>query len=221
VATAQRAMRAERAFGLGQMDVLLRGQPTTQLGNEGLDGWDKPMETYRRLVPTGWLRFEQANLARTMQSMLLPDAEIEQHRIDPRKVQRAQAAFEKSLQPPWKSVPQHRVFCHLLIPALGRSYSKFAYAQTVADQAMLACALERYRLAKGQFPAALDALVPACLEKIPPDVITGEPMHYRRAPDGQFLLWSVGWNEEDEDGTPGDSASDDKRGDWVWQYPSK
>jgi hypothetical protein len=44
------------------------------------------------------------------------------------------------------------------------------------DQARIACALERYRLANGKYPAALADLIPRFLDKIPADVITGKPM---------------------------------------------
>ena len=64
--------------------------------------------------------------------------------------------------------------------------------------------------------------MPRYLERIPTDVITGEPLRYNRTSDGQFVLYSVGWNETDDGGEvssrkPGD-APDPKKGDWVWRY---
>ena len=53
--------------------------------------------------------------------------------------------------------------------------------QTCALPICLACALERYRLANGQFPETLDALVPKFVAKLPTDVITGTPLKYRRS----------------------------------------
>ena len=86
----------------------------------------------------------------------------------------------------------------------------------------MACALERYRLANGQFPEKLDSLTPQYISRLPNDVITGQPYKYRRADDGQFILYSVGWNEKDDGGVPGThSLYDDKEGDWVWDYPAK
>jgi hypothetical protein len=89
----------------------------------------------------------------------------------------------------------------------------------------VACALERHRLAHGQYPEQLDLLVPRFLAKIPNDVITGELLKYHRAADGTFVLYSVGWNEIDDGGEPGftrtGAASDSNQGDWVWRYPPK
>jgi hypothetical protein len=33
---------------------------------------------------------------------------------------------------------------------------------------------------------------------LPKDAITGESYRYRRTDDGQFVLYSVGWNEKDD-----------------------
>ena len=44
----------------------------------------------------------------------------------------------------------------------------------------------------------LQELVPAFLDKLPHDVINGEPLKYRREANDRFTLWSVGWNGTDE-----------------------
>ena len=48
-----------------------------------------------------------------------------------------------------------------------------AYQQTRVNEALIACALERYHLANGQYPETLAALAPQFLEKIPNDLIGG------------------------------------------------
>ena len=107
-----------------------------------------------------------------------------------------------------------------MVAALNRIATKGAMAQIATDQAALACALEQYRLANGQFPETLGALVPRFISGLPHDVITGEPYKYRRTEAGQFMLYSVGWNEKDDGGVPGKTLFDEKEGDWVWQYPA-
>ena len=92
--------------------------------------------------------------------------------------------------------------------------------------ARVAAALERYRLAHGAFPDSLDALSPQLMDPIPHDVIDGEPLHYRRTADGQFVLYSVGWNETDDGGVvvfkkPPSKVPEITEGDWVWRYPEK
>jgi hypothetical protein len=114
---------------------------------------------------------------------------------------------------------------------MGNFLEKIAAAQTSLDLARTAIALERFRLEHGEFPESLDALAPQFMEKIPHDVIGGQPLHYRRTDDGQFVLYSVGWNETDDGGvvifkkkSPSDespSGVDMDQGDWVWRYPQK
>ena len=126
----------------------------------------------------------------------------------------------------------YRLFARLLLPALSSIQSKFAFGQTRVNEAIVACALERYRLANGHFPESLEPLSPRYMQKMPHDIITGAPLIYRRTPDGQFLLYSVGWNEKDDGGLvipvhrKTNRSERESRlkveltdGDWVWQYP--
>ena len=62
--------------------------------------------------------------------------------------------------------------------------------------------------------------MPQFIAQLPNDLITGEPYKYRRADNGQFVLYSVGWNEKDDGGTPGERLYDSRDGDWIWDYPS-
>jgi hypothetical protein len=108
--------------------------------------------------------------------------------------------------------------------ALTNSIHKFAEGQVSVDETRIACALERYRLAHGVYPAALEALVPACIEALPHDIMNGEPYHYGLRPDGTFLLYSVGWNQTDDGGTvafmkENPKSIDYENGDWVWPTP--
>jgi len=85
--------------------------------------------------------------------------------------------------------------------------------QTLVNQAQLACVLERYRLAQGKFPASLDALTPRFIERLPHDLIGGQPLKYRTE-GGAYLLYSIGWNEKDDGGIPGKTRDE---GDWIWE----
>jgi len=88
--------------------------------------------------------------------------------------------------------------------------------QTFVSQTLIACALERYRLAHGAYPASLDVLVPEYLAAIPKEPTTGQPMHYRLLADGKFLLWAPAWNLQTLDGKPGEYKDE---GDIVWNQP--
>ena len=63
--------------------------------------------------------------------------------------------------------------------------------------------------------------MPEFIPQLPHDVITGQPLNYHRTADGQYILYSVGWNQTDDGGALGltESGTGIKQteGDWVWR----
>jgi hypothetical protein len=109
------------------------------------------------------------------------------------------------------------LFFHVMAPALGGVEQNCAYGQTLLDETRLGCALERYRLSHGNFPAALDAVAPDFPAGLPRDVMNGEPFHYRLEDDGAgYTLYSVGWNQKDDGGRMDPKAAAKSQPDWVW-----
>jgi hypothetical protein len=109
---------------------------------------------------------------------------------------------------------------------LSKAAKKFAYAQSSTDLARTAIALERYRLANGEYPQSLPTLAPQFIAQVPHDVINGQALKYQRVSNGQFVLYSIGWNETDDGGVVGFQENrpdriDLDKGDWVWRYPAK
>jgi hypothetical protein len=71
-------------------------------------------------------------------------------------------------------------------------------------------ALERFRSAKGEYPATLTELVPEFLPEVPVDVFSGKPLIYRTEPGGA-VVYSVGPNMKDDGGFENiDSNKDDQ-----------
>lgn len=172
------------------------------------------------LQPRGWIYQNMAVNAR-LAHKFLEDTTKESREIVPHQVEKSMAEVLTALE---------RRSCFNLLARIGlpnfpKAFQTLGRNQTSANQALVACALERYKLAHGQYPGTLDALVPRFLEKIPHDIIGGEPLHYRRADDGKFLLYSIGWNETDDGGVePPKNKSgnpDLEKGDWVWGQPAK
>ena len=89
--------------------------------------------------------------------------------------------------------------------------------QTFVQQAATACALERFRLAHGQYPETLESLVPDYLAQVPADMLAAPAakLKYVPAPDGGFKLYSVGFNGVDDGGKPNPSI--DPHQDLIWQ----
>lgn len=141
--------------------------------------------------------------------------------IAPRQADAAISNIGKSLDKP----SAKNVIAQQCIPNFSRAVFTVAYNQTLVNEARVVCALERHRLAHGRYPEMLDELVPQFVDKIPNDIIGGKPLKYRR--DGNdFTLYSVGWNETDDQGKsflkPDDYWSGDKtKGDWVWVFGRK
>jgi hypothetical protein len=175
--------------------------------------WDKIRSLKGKwwdLTPRGWVYQNMANFLKTsveIHASLFDD----RLNVTPRKVDQSWQRVEDELEHPHL----FNTLAAIAIPNYSKALQTFAFIQTKANETQVACALERYRLAHGNYPESLDALAPQFMGKIPNDIIGGQPLHYRLETNGQFTLYSVGWNEKD-DGGVADAKSRDK-GDWIWK----
>jgi hypothetical protein len=172
--------------------------------------------------PSGWFDQNELRMAQFDTKWYLPIVDQETKTVSPARTRAAGNALDREMR---HRTPEN-VLETLFMPALGNAVKRFAYAQSSADLARVAIALERYRLAHGEFPESLDAIAAQFPNGIPHDIINGEPLHYRRTSDGQFVLYSVGWNETDDGGVVAFNEGktptlDINQGDWVWRYPAK
>jgi hypothetical protein len=211
-------MRGEVGMQSGVFDFL-KQQPK-ELANFSSDGNNNESAGISRFVPAGWFYQNQLRCARFVMLNDLPAVNTDQQTISPTINQRAMQAWGKEMA---HSTPYNFIE-RILLPNF--NFIKFAHAQSSVDLTRTAIALERYRLAHGNFPESLDALAPQFIANVPHDVIGGGPLKYRREADGTFTLYSIGWNEKDDGGvvvlTKGSSPDVDvKQGDWVWRYPKK
>jgi hypothetical protein len=217
------AMRSELVLSQTAAIDNLRRHPETineLFNNFSGSSSSSPVRVVDRLIPTGWFYQNQIRCARLMVEFYLPVADTNQRTVSPALVRQSDAAVEADIK---QSTPYNFIESALM-PALGKAVRKFANGQCSVDLARTAIALERYRLVHGEFPDKLDALTPQFIAKLPHDVIGGQPLHYRRTADGQFILYSVGWNETDDDGKVvlnEHGAVDIGAGDWVWRYPAQ
>jgi hypothetical protein len=222
----QLAMRSERACGLWAVDYIrkqglyaLEGMMRSQEAS-GHAEWEKFLgKAAFRLIPSGWFDQNKVSLCRVHEQCLMPLLAQEDRRVAPAAAtQRLDSLLARQRFGPFNALAK------MLLPALGRVAEKCAYAQNNADLARVACALERCRLANGQFPDTLDALAPKFIAQLPHDLINGDPLKYRRTDDGQFVLYSVGENETDDGGKielTKTGSPDWHKGDWTWPSPAK
>jgi hypothetical protein len=186
------------------------------------------------LMPHGWFYQSDIAMAEVHRQWIEPMVDDMNQTVSPELARKSYEAVS-GLKP-----TAMNLFARLLLPELGKYAMRAAQTQTAANEARIAMALERFRLAHGSFPDSLDVLTPQYLAKVPHDVIGGQALKYRRTDDGSFILYSVGWNGTDDGGVVGyktdaisnsymdlDSkagpkpAIDLEKGDWVWRYPQK
>jgi hypothetical protein len=194
----------------------LRSIPITQLFQIFADsshpsGWNGFKQRWEaRLIPHGWVyqcMVTAAERAPKVDTWMDPASRA----VFPKQVDADQATLS--------SVSSGSPYNFILLwftPNFVKACQRTALFQTKVDQANIACALERYHLARGEYPENLNALVPQFIEAIPGDVIGARPPHYRRAADGTFLLYSTGWSGRDSGGV----AKPGNEGDWVWPEPN-
>jgi len=212
------AMRGERTFVLEFCDLVERER---NLGDMGLnDGSDGSYSLHYRLwnqAPKGWYVYNKAVLARLLADAL-PAIDPVERRLDAAGIKAYDAGIDRRLKGSAKLFLARHI-----APAVGRAAQKFVLGQTGIDQAVIACALERHRLARGTYPATLAELVPDYLTVVPHDIMDGQPLRYRME-DGKFTLYSIGANGTDDGGQAAFKEVRDGRiwqrdeGDWVWSY---
>lgn len=216
------AMRGERALGTSGLDFLRRqGWRARHLGYIADDEGSGGAAPSLNLMPGGWFYQNMLAISKMHQTHFLASVDEDKHRVYPD----ASNTFGEEIAA--MPIRPYTVFAKLLMPALDKAVRRSARAQVSVDAARLACALERQRLTRGEYPETIEALVPQFLEKTPNDVIDGNPLRYRRTADGGYTLYSIGWNQKDDNGeiawqkAKEGTAVDLNEGDWVWQMPGK
>ena len=233
LADCQLVQKSEVAFTVSEIDYLRRhrnyGKIFTEMGvnHPGESIWEN---LNYHCAPSGWF-FQSAVRNCRILMQYYPAVGSQAKTISPGKTKEAGDA-EKSANDTTQGFDALEWFKKAFnsnnqdLRSSGNFLKKIAFAQSSVDLARTAIALERYRLAHGEYPESLDALTPKFIAEMPHDVIGGGPVKYRRDSANQFVLYSIGWNERDDGGvvvfgegkTP---AVDISQGDWVWRYPAK
>lgn len=226
------ALEGERALGnqfaeslVGEHNRLRALERMDKLGGDGNGDGPAPLTSvFSLLMPTGWFRQNQIGLLRGYQ-MILDRARPVMGSTNRAELLTTDFRNRDSADAYLQRIAVNRspfsFIVGMLLPAIDKATDKAERAQTIAQMAIVACALERHRLAHGTYPAALGELVPAYLAVVPNDWMNGQPFHYERTNDGWFRLWSVGANGKDDKGVYRlERSSDGANGlDWPWPSP--
>jgi hypothetical protein len=218
----QVATKAETAFLCAWIAEVPSHPDTLSLDGSTVPGMLEPLLP---LVPRGWFYQNEISAARFFEEIALTDVSAAAGRVYPELSRTNQMMFDSL------ATNSHTV----IFKQLGRYCSPqiFAFTQTALNLARVACAIERHRLKQGRLLESLDALVPDYLGHVPDDLVTGKPLIYKPNDGGGFVLYSVGWNQTDDNGAyPGKEdywinrywvqfSYHPQSGDWVWRCPGK
>ncbi len=203
-------MQWERAVGNWTFEKIRNDPEWTNTAFDTLHVTATTRFALLRMTWTGLWYKNQTFLNRTMQENTLRIFDTEKQTVD---VARAKATEALIRDLPFSN---STFMAKVIMSVYGDVPRHIALAQTNVNEAIVACEIERYRLAHGALPATLGDLH---MPDLPHDIINGQPLHYSVNGD-DYLLYSVGWNEVDDGGKvvlkPNSTTPDPDQGDWVW-----
>lgn len=213
------AMRGECALSIANIDYFRQAREIRMIEDFSPDN---VFAFFLPFFPTGWFYQNDLTIAQLHRDMLIPAVNVTNRTVSPESATKEANYSLNRLEHRWP----YNFIAQMLVPQLESMVQKFAYAQESVDLARVAIALERYRLANGDYPETLAPLSPQFITKLPHDIIGGQPLHYRRTDNGQFVLYSIGWNASDDGGQielgkRRNPRLDITKGDWVWRFPEK
>jgi hypothetical protein len=218
----QNAICAARAAFIAEVEGLRREHHRLAYlrangGDLQLDSHSSWLIPYLLWMPSGWAHENELYFAMVCEHDGVPSVDVAHHRVFPAQVhnmEQAAGAATNGMRHLWAGITLPLIFHHTV---------KVAYMQSMIDMARLAVALERCRMATGEYPDKLEDLIPRWVEPvmITKDVMSGEELKYRQLGKNDYKLYSVGWNETDDGGELSATSTggiDYENGDWVWPH---
>ena len=215
----EHAARGERAVDIATLDYLRRHNGKSRKDASSATVPQSESSAFY-WVPSGWYYQNMRLIGEMYRDYILFSVDAQNRSVSPFDGRHMQADLAR------RHLGPYNFYAKLQLGPLSSVGSRPAHCQTWVDEARVACALERYRLKHHELPDDLGALSPIFISKIPNDVIDFMPLRYRKNSDGTYVLYSVGWNAEDDGGVPGLTTgstphANNFQGDWVWQFPVK
>lgn len=215
------ALKAERAAITGHLEGLL-GEPWAYdpaLGipakTETLEQWSQSppwkSKALARITPRSVVYRNLIWLNDWHDRLYLRWIDFDAHRVHPTELD----AEEESLLVAAGRKNPNNMMAVAIMPTYGNIIRRTVDDQLGRDLAVVSCALERHRIANGAYPESLGALASRFSKDLPHDLITGEPLRYRRQDDG-YVLYSVGWDENNDGGKAMERNDNKEGGDVVW-----
>jgi hypothetical protein len=200
----QASMRAERNFAIYGIEMLRQGRVREVVGEEGGSGGQLTL----KMLPNGIFYHNLYYLVKLHHDYSLPAVDPKIRQVNKDAVQNFEDAVNHMGTSPYT------IYARLLLPALSKVAIKTARWQTYGDVTMMACAMERHRLATGTLPKTLGELAPKFMPFVPKDVVNGEPFVLKVANPDTYQIYMFGWDERDDRGVVDARA---ERGDWGFE----
>lgn len=212
----ERTMRGERALKLSELDYMRRHGASRIFDSNG----SLPLANSFNWLPSGWYYRNMRVVGEMYRDYILPAINQSNRVVLPGLGDKMATAIQQLRPSPYS------FYAVMLVSGFGGQAMRPARAQTSVDEARVACALERYRLANHDLPDSLHSLQPQFIPQLPHDLFDGLLLRYHKNVDGTYVLYSIGWNQQDDGGTvvvTGGSSPRPKldQGDWVWKFPLK
>ena len=169
------------------------------------------------IIPKGWADQNKAHYAWVMQLVLADFYGASLPAQIPGR------SYDLMTEMNWEGLTRYdRMLTSVAVPNFVKAGGTARKNQAKMDLAHAALALGRYHAANEAYPDTLAALVPEFTSKLPLDQFDGQPLRYRRAADGKYLLYSIGADKKDDGGAIGEGKNGKplpfgEGPDWVWQ----
>ena len=198
------AIKGERAFAVAAIDP---GHANiAEVMNQLQSGQGEPqLEAVGRIAPRGWLRQNQVTIVRFY------DAALRSPHTAANQISSGQNGDGVPNVVNDRFLP-YAILARQLVAAIANAEMKSFRMLAVDRMAVIACALERYRIANGAYPAQLGDLVPKFVAALPADPANGGVFSYQPE-DGWYHLASAG-PPRGKFQKPGDKPE------VAWEWPS-
>lgn len=186
VAALKDALQSERAALLMHFESLANGRRDKLFLNTvdafaTDDSWSME-RAYTRFAPASWIRKNQVHYALAMQNYI-DCIDSARQRIDLAKLQSIQAQLSTN----YSKWSPHHFLANLATPSFSRAGANVGRNQTHAHEIAFRCAIEIFKIRHGRWPDQSSDLIPAYIDSLPHDVLTGDPYHYSRTAEGYSL----------------------------------
>jgi hypothetical protein len=214
------AVRAELAGALDAIEWIAEGGVDPSMLSRPDGTASRTVALTTKAAPTGWINQNRAYMANWyLDYVILPmrDSELSDVLVKAGELETLLMETKEGGMHPHKIMPL------IAMPVISSIIGKVIHAEANRQMQILACALERHRLDTGDYPDALDALVPKYIETIPADPCapSDDPIHYEKV-GTRYRLWSIALDCESDGGTVDKTAkrltSESYDGDWVWRF---